>query len=488
MQDMLLVLNYDNRYASQLAMKLRAERFDCRILPGDTSLETVTQLAPMGLVLAGNVSGEVPMSLDGRLLASGIPIMAMGDTSLALCTLLRGHLEDTQAVHVVQTVHFLPSRVTEGLGESERFLSTLRPMCLGEDLLPLALCQDQVIGFRHMALPLYGFAFQIEQNDPDGMNILMRFAQDICGCTQRLTDSAFIAAAKQQIQEAVGEGKALCAMTGGLDSGVAALLAYRAIDDRLQCFFIDTGLLRESEADDFLYYYQQTLGLNIRLVNAQDKFYEALEGVTQAEQKATIIARVYREVLKQEAGTFDFSAVIRGTSANDVLRTGDEYVTPGIPTEKTAVEPLRELFKEEIRRIGEALGMPADIYQAQPFPGTGLALRVMGAVTRRRLAILRKADAIFRDEVKQSGLGRRLWKYFAVLYHLSYEANEDALAVALRAVTIGSVGGEMRTLPARLPYDLLERYTGRVMQAFPEVVKVVTDITPGSSYSQVEWR
>jgi GMP synthase (glutamine-hydrolysing) len=488
MQDMLLVLNYDKRYASQLAMKLRAERFDCRIMPGDTPLETITQLAPMGLVLAGGVSGEVPLSLDGKLLAAGIPVLAMGDTSLALCTLLRGCLEDTQAVHVVQTVHFLPSRVTEGLGESERFLSALRPMRLNEELLPLALCQEQVIGFKHTALPLYGFAFQLEQNDPDGMTILMRFAQDICGCTQRLTDSAFISAAKAQIQQAVGEGKALCVMTGGLDSGVAALLAHRAIGDRLQCFFIDTGLLRENEADDFLYYYQRTLGLNIRLVSAQDKFYEAIEGITQAEQKAAVVARVYLDVLRQEAGTFDFSAVIRGTSANDVLRTGDEYITPVIPTDKVIVEPLRELFKEEIRRIGEALGMPADIHQAQPFPGTGLALRVMGAVTRSRLAILRKADAIFCDEVKQAGLGKRLWKYFAVLYHLSYEADENALAVSLRAVTIGSVGGEMRALPARLPYDLLERYTGRVMQAFPEVVKVVTDITPGSSYSQVEWR
>jgi len=488
MQDMLLVLNFDSRYASQLAMKLRAERFDCRILPGDTPLETVMLLAPMGLVLAGGVSGEVPLSLDGRLLAAGIPILAMGDASLALCTALHGQMEDTQAVHVVQTVRFLPSQVTEGLDESERFLNALRPMRLSDELLPLALCQERVIGFRHTTLQLFGFAFQTEQNDPDGMAILMRFAQDICGCTQRLTDSAFISSAKQQIQEAVGEGKALCAMTGGLDSGVAALLAHRAIGDRLQCLFIDTGLLRENEADDFLYYYQQTLGLNIRPVNAQDRFYEALEGVTQAEQKAAIIARVYLDVLKQEAASFDFTAVIRGTSANDVLRTGDEYITPGIPTNGTVVEPLRELFKEEIRRIGEALGMPADIHQAQPFPGTGLALRVMGAVTRHRLAILRKADAIFRDEVKQAGLGKRLWKYFAVLYHLNYEANEDALAISLRAVTIGSVGGEMRALPARLPYDLLERYTGRVMQAFPEVVKVVTDITPGSSYSQVEWR
>lgn len=488
MQDMLLILNFNDRYASQLAMKLRAERFDCRILPGDTPLDTVTQLAPMGLVLAGNVSGEVPSGMDGQLLSAGIPIIAMGDTSLALCTLLQGGLEDILAMHVVQTVRFLPSRVTGGLGESERFLSALRPMRLGEDLRPLALCQEQVIGFQHASLPLFGFAFQIEQNDPDAMSILMRFAQDVCGCTQHLTDSAFIAWAKQRIQDAVAQGSALCAMTGGLDSGVAALLAHRAIGGKLQCLFIDTGLLRENEADDFLYYYQQTLGLNIRRVNAQDRFFEALEGITQAEEKASVIARVYRETLGQEAAAFDYTAVVRGTSANDVLKTGDEYVTPGIPAGDITVEPLRELFKEEIRRIGEALGMPAEIHQAQPFPGTGLALRVIGAVTRRRLAILRKADAIFRDEIKQAGLGRRLWKYFAVLYHLGYEADENALAVALRAVTIGSVGGEMRALPARLPYDLLERCTGRVMQAFPEVVRVVTDITPGNSYSEIEWR
>ncbi|NLD34753.1 MAG: hypothetical protein GX653_07580 [Clostridiales bacterium] len=487
MQDMLLVLNFDSRYASALAMKLRAERIDCRILPGDTPVETVMAQGAMGLVLAGGVSGELPAALDGRLLSGGIPVLGMGDAALAQVQLLGGSLEEAQPVREVATVTFLPSPVTEGLGESERYLNTLRPMLLSEDMQPLAQAEGAVIGFAHGQLPLYGFAFQIEANDPDGMNILLHFAQEVCGCTAWLTDNAFISAARSEIARVVGDGKALCVLTGGLDSGVSALLAHRALGDRLHGLFIDTGLLRENEKDDFLFYYRDTLGIDIHVAEAQERFCQALEGMTDPQEKTEAITRLYRQVAEEAAADIPHDMVILGTSANDVLRTGDTCVVSPISTQKPVIEPLRELFKEEIRRIGEALGMPPDIYQAQPFPGTGLALRVVGEATRRRLAILRKADAIFREEVRQAGLNKKLWKYFVVLHHHQVSKGEGELALALRAVTISKVSGEVRAMPARLPYDLLEHYTARVLQAFPEVRRVVNDITPGSSYSEIEW-
>lgn len=488
MQDMLLVLNFDSRYASALAMKLRAERIDCRIVPGDTPVETVMAQGAMGLVLAGGVTGEPPAQLDGRLLSGGIPVLGMGDAALAQAQLLGAELDNIQQVRDVATVTFLPSLVTEGLGESERYLNALRPIQLSEDLQPLATTEGSVIGFAHGQLPLYGFSFQIEANDPDGMDILLHFAQEVCGCTAWLTDNAFISAARAEIAHLVGEGQALCVLTGGLDSGVAALLAHRALGDRLHGLFIDTCLLRENEKEDFLYHYRDVLGMDIHVVEAQERFCQALEGITDQQAKTDAITRLYSEVVEEAARDIPHDMVVLGTSANDVLRTGDAYVIPPMQTDKPVIEPLRELFKEEIRRIGEALGMPPDVYLAQPFPGTGLALRVMGEATRRRLAVLRKADAMFREEVREAGLHKKLWKYFAVLYHLNYEKGEGELAIALRAVTISNVAGEVRAMPARLPYDLLEHYTARVMQAFPEVRRVVNDITPGSSYSEIEWR
>ncbi len=488
MQDMLLILNFDSRYASTVAIKLRAERIDCIILPGDTPFEKVVAQGAMGLVLAGGVTGEIPATLDGRLLSAGIPVLALGDPALGLVSLLGGSLGPSEPMVEPLTVQFHPSRVTEGIGESERLVPTLRSMVLSDDLQPLATAEEHVVGFMHSKLPILGFSFQLESNDPDGMSMLMRFAQDVCGCSAWLTDNAFINATRDKVAQVVGEGRALCAMTGGLDSGVAAMLAHRALGDRLQCIFIDTGLLRENEAEEFLGYYERTLGMQIMRINAQDRFLEALQGVTGHTDKAAIVASVYHQVLQETAAKVPHQALIRGTSANDVLNTGDGYSTPGIASEAPLVEPLRELFKEEIRHIGESLGMPQEIYQAQPFPGTGLALRVLGEATGERLEILRRVDAIFREEIREAGLQRRLWKYFAVLYHLSHEADSQALAVALRAVTVGSVSGETKVLPARLPYDLQERVTARILQEYPRLLRVVNDITPGASYAEIELR
>lgn len=489
MRDSLLVLNFNDLYASALAMRLRNERFDCRILPGDTPVEQVMAEGALGLVLAGDTQGEMPAALDGRLLSCGVPVLAMGDTALALVSLLGGQLGEKEHVGEVETLAFADSVITGEVHDTDRYMSVLRPMLLHEDLVPLAHAEHRVVGFMHRQLPIYGFSFQIEPNDPDGTALLIRFAQDICGCTPWLTENAFISSVKGEVARIVGDqGRAICAMTGGLDSGVAALLAHRVLGDRLQCIFIDSGLLREREAEEFLHYYQQGQNMNILRVNAQDRFEAALHGLTDPAEKSAAIGAVYQQVLDETAAGLPFDAVVRGISANDVLRTGDNYITPGIRTDKPVIAPLKELFKEEIRHIGEALGMPPEIHQAQPFPGTGLALRIMGEVTRPRLALLRKADAIFREEIRQAGLHKKLWKYFVVLYHMNFETDNGSLAIALRAVTISNVAGVVKALPARLPYDLQDRCAARVMQAFPEVVRIVNDITPGKSYSEIEWR
>ena len=483
MQDKLLILNFDNACASTLAKKLRAERIDCHILPGDTPYEELMSHQMLGMVLAGGVSGESPSGIDSRLLSSGIPILCMGDTALAIAQLLGCELSAKQQLREVVTVTFSPSLLTNELSQSERYINTLRDIELSDNLRVIAMARDQVMGFAHDQLPLFGFSFQLESNDPDGVSILLHFAQDVCNCAESYSEGDFINGKRAEIEEVTKEGQALCLITGSLESGVTAMLAHRALGDRLHCLMVDTCFMRENEMEDLLYYYRETLGMNIRVIDAKDRFCEALIGIKDQQKKYEAISNIYVQILKEASKEIKHDAVIRPTSASDLLLKSDCYPMPQLVSDKPVLSPLRELFKEEIRNIGESLNMPQEMYLAQPFPGTGLALRVMGEVTRQKLAILRKADAIFREEIKKSNLFKRLWKYFVTMRPLyaGAGAGEGELTITLRAVTLMSSAGEVRVTPARLPYDLLDQYTARILQALPEVGQIVNDITPGSS-------
>ncbi len=477
MQDQLLVLDFDHLYAGAVAMKLRAERIACRVLPGDTSYEAVMAQDARGLVLAGGISGELPGMLDGRLLSCGLPVLALGDAAPAMALLLGAKVQGHHALREAVTVDFQPSAVTEGLSQSERYLDNLPAIELGHELVPLAFARDQVIGFGHAALPLFGFAFQPESNDPDAVSILLQFAKDVCACTMWYNENSFINAARSAIEAAAGEGQALCELTGSLESGVTAALAHRALGDRLNCFLIDNCLLRENEREDILYYYRDTLGIKLQVIDAQERFCAALAGLVSRKDKLAAISATRAKVLAEIASGTPHDVIVLPTTA-DALWASKEGALPQLHSAKPTIEPMIELFSGELRYVGESLNLPGDIWQAQPFPQTGLALRVEGEASRRRLAILRKADGILRDEVRKSGLHKRLYKYFASLSPVP--GTTDELAVALRAVTLVNARGEHRVVPARLPHDLTESCAARLMHALPEVKRVLSDMTPGS--------
>ena len=475
MRDKLLILNFDQRYAGAVAMKLRAERIFCQVLPGDTPYEQVMAQDARGLVLAGGVSGELPGMLDGRLLSSGLPVLALGDAAPAMALLLGGKLLERRSLREAVTVVFSPSAVTKGLHHSERYLDSLPALELNSELVPIAHAQEQVIGFAHAALPLFGLGFQPESNDPDGVSILLQFAKDVCACTMHYSESGFINAVRSDMEHRIGGGTAICEITGSLESGVTAALAHRALGDRLTCFLIDNCLLRENEREDILYYYRDTLGIRLQVIDAQERFCQALAGLVKNREKAEAIAALRRKVLAETAADIPHDAVILPATAGSP-EAGSQAM-PQLHSGKPVIKPLIDLFPGEIRYVGEALNLPGDICLAQPFPQTGLALRVEGEATRKRLAILRKADGILRDEIRKAGLQKRLYKYFAALSPV-HGAPEE-LTVALRAVTLTSAGGDYKPVPARLPQDLLESCTARLMQALPEVRRVLNDITPG---------
>ena len=483
MRDMLLVLNFNDDASRAVTRKLRSERVFCKIVPGTISLEEIQSQEPLGLLLAGGVSGQTPAGLDSRIPASDIPVLALGDAAGLLLSLLGGTAGDIAFQGAVMPVSYSANPLLEGLESGERMLPCAREFQLPPQVRPLASAQETVIGFAHETLPLYGMQLQIEQNDPESSLILRNYALNICGCTTWWDDDAFVTRAIEEIRRVAGEGRVVCAMTGGLDSGVSALLAHKALGNQLKCIFVDTGLLREREGDDFMAFYRDAMGLDITRVPAGDRFLDALKGVSDAKEKRAVIIRVIQSILREEEEKLSpISALVRGTSCHDIM-FGGGALTPALGENVPLIEPVRELFKDEIRRIADFLDIPADLLSRQPFPGSGLALRIMGEVTKERLSTLRAADALFRGELLRSSAAKRLWQYFAVLCPMP--GREEKSIICLRAV---HTGDRSQAYAARLPYDVMENVTDLILRDQKSVCRVTYDLTPVYNYSGVEWQ
>lgn len=485
MSDLLLILNYDASGSRAIARALRAEHIYCKIVTPDISAEDVSAQQPRGLILAGGVNGAVPGGIDPGLLSGAWPVLALGDAAVMLCRRLGGDAMETALCGKVAPVSFVPCPLTEGLESCERMLRSVRRLRLPASARVLAQSQEETVGFMHDLLPIYGIQFSLESNDTDGMQLLLNFSLNVCGCTRWWDFDGYMERAVEEIRAAVGDGQAICALTGGLDSAVAAMLAHRALGGRLQCIFIDTGLMRENEAARFLAYFRDQAGLNITPIQAQERFLTALSGVADPGKKRHIIAAALQSTLDEAAESLgQFTAILRATTCTDLMEGKDALSRPGLRGDIPMLEPLRELFKDEVRQVGARLGIPEAILQRPSFPGSGLALRILGEVTPSRLQTLRAADQIFTAEIAESGQAKRLRHYFAVLTPLP--ENDTQAAIILRAVQAGEAA--QQAYAARLPYDLLERVTERILRERPEVVRVVYDLSPSTHSRGVEWQ
>lgn len=485
MRDMVLILNFDAACSRALARALRAEQIYCKIVPGTISSREAAEQEPLGLILAGGDSGSIPEGLDPQLLDGRFPVLALGDTAAMLCRCLGGGALETVLCQGIGAVRFAPCPLTEGIDSCERMLRSVRRLRLPDCARVLASSRDETVGLMHGSLPLYGIQFSLETNDTDGMRLLLNFALNICGCTRWWNFDVYIDRAVSELKRVVGDGMAVCAVTGGLSSGVTALLAQRALGDRVKCVFIDTGLMRRGEGDQVMALYRDRLGLNLKRVQAQDRFLEALSGVADPEQKRAAVHRVLQETINaEEAALRPYTVILRSTTATDLMRGEDADRRPGLRGDAPTVEPLRELFKDEVRQVAERLGMPPEAARRQTFPGSGLALRILGAVSPARLQTLRAVEAIFSDEVSASGLDKRLNRYFAVLSPIP--AQEERNVIVLRAVQAGEEAPQ--AYAARLPYDLLESICQRILRERPEVQRVVYDLTPSSRRTGIEWQ
>lgn len=486
MRDMVLILNFSESSSRDIARSLRAEQVCCKIVPASITLEEVEAQCPRGVILSGSVSGRTLSGLDSRIVQGSLPVLALGDAADLLCRELGGDAQETAISNSIGAVRFRKCLLTENLDDCERMLYNVRRLRLPEGALTMAEAMEESVGFMLAEKPVYGIQFTLEQNDTDGMQLLLNFVLNVCGCTRWWSYEAFIDRTVEEISRVAGEnGCAVCAMTGGLDSSVSAMLAYKALGKRLKGIFIDTGLLREGEAVRFMALYRDQLGLEIHHVQAQERFLEALKGVVDAGEKRRIIGETLQKTLDEALESLgEAQLIIRGTTCNDVLG-GDEYKKrPSLRAKVPVVEPLRELFKSEVRAVGEVLGMPEETIRAQSFPGSGLALRVLGEISPARLQTLRAVDKIFTEEINTSGQGKRLKQHFAVL--IPMPGDDTRVVIALRAVQTSE--STQPVYAARLPYDMLERTMDRISRARPEVTRVVYDVSPSTHKSGVEWQ
>lgn len=502
------VVDYGAQYAQLIARRVRECKVYSEIVPHDIPLEELKARKPSGLILSGGPSSiyedRAPRG-DPAIFDLGVPILGICYGMQLLADELGGRVERTGTREYGRTELEVAE---EGVLLNDLPLQQVVWMSHGDSVTEgppgfkvTARTRSSPVAAMELAeRGLFGVQFHPEvAHTPMGLDILKNFLYHACDCLPTWTMSSVIEEAVRDIREQVGGEKIICGLSGGVDSATAAVLVHKAVGDQLTCVFVDHGLLREREAEEVVETFGRHFEMNLVHVDARERFIARLKGVVDPEEKRKAIGAEFIRVFEEVAsGLEDTKFLVQGTLYPDIIESGtrdaarikSHHNVGGLPADMQfkLIEPLRSLFKDEVRAVGEELGLPEEIVWRQPFPGPGLAVRIIGEVTADRLEILRKADEIVTEEIKRANLYRKLWQSFAVLpcimsVGVMGDARTYAYPIVLRAVTSEDA---MTADWARVPYDVLERISNRVINEVEGVNRVAFDIS-SKPPSTIEW-
>ncbi len=507
--ELILIIDFGAQYNQLIARRVREANVYCEVVPYSTSIDKIKAMNPKGIIFTGGQASVLDKNApfcDKEIFNLGVPILGICYGMQLMSVMLGGEVQraeqreygkaeikldcgsklfsevESNTVCWMSHTYFV-NKLPEGFKVSA-----------DSDNCPAA-------AMENVAKSFYGVQFHPEVvHTPKGKDILNNFLFKVCGCSGDWKMSSFVEQSIKEIREKVGDKKVLCALSGGVDSSVAAVLISRAIGRQLTCIFVDHGLLRKFEGDQVEKVFTTLYDINFVRANVEDRFLEKLAGVTDPERKRKIIGEEFIRVFEVEAkkiGKVDF--LVQGTIYPDVIESGkgdaavikSHHNVGGLPDYvdfKEIIEPLRNLFKDEVRKVGEELDIPADIVWRQPFPGPGLAIRIIGDITKEKLEIVRDSDYIFREEIKNSGLSKDINQYFTVLTGMRSvgvmgdERTYD-YTLALRAVTTTDF---MTADWARIPYDILEKVSNRIVNEVKHINRIVYDIT-SKPPATIEW-